>query len=77
MAADQSFADPATITGLGIGSAIQPADDSSNDEEEGEEKTVTLNRVALAAEFETKFGKKPHHSQSAERIKQLLEEEED
>lgn len=75
--AGQAGAAPANITGLGIGNAIQPPDDGGAGQEDGEKKPVPLDREALAAEFEKKFGKKPHHSQSAERIKQLLEQEED
>lgn len=69
------------LTGQGLGGTIQPEDDGEdgdgNGQGEGEGGTETLDRAKLAAEYEKKFGKKPHHSQSAERIKQLLEQEDD
>jgi hypothetical protein len=67
------------LTGHGLGT-IQPDDNGEGVEggnREGEGNTETLDRAKLAAEYEAKFKKKPHHSQSAERIKQLLEQEED
>lgn len=66
------------LTGQGLGGTIQPNDDGEGGDGEGDgDKTESLDRAKLAAEYEAKFGKKPHHSQSAERIKQLLEQEED
>lgn len=68
------------LAGQGTGSTIEPKDDGGEgggEGGEGEEGGAKLDRPALAAEYEKKFGKKPHHSQSAERIKQLLEEEAD
>lgn len=67
------------LTGQGLGGTIQPTGDGEGDDGNGEggEETTTLDRAKLAAEYEAKFKKKPHHSQSAERIKQLLEEGDD
>lgn len=67
------------LTGQGLGGTIQPTGDDEGDDGDGEGggNTESLDRAKLAAEYEAKFGKKPHHSQSAERIKQLLEQEED
>lgn len=69
------------LTGQGLGGTIQPNDNGEggdgNDTGDGEGGTETLDRAKLAAEYEAKFKKKPHHSQSAERIKQLLEEGDD
>lgn len=66
------------LTGQGLGDTIQPNDDGEGGDGDGDgDSTETLDRAKLAAEYEAKFGKKPHHSQSAERIKQLLEQEED
>lgn len=66
------------LTGQGLGGTIQPNDDGEGGDGEGDgDNTESLDREKLAAEYEAKFGKKPHHSQSAERIKQLLEQEED
>lgn len=69
------------LVGQGLGGTIQPTgdDDGEGKDENGEggEATTPLDRLKLAADYEAKFGKKPHHSQSAERIKQLLEQEDD
>lgn len=66
------------LTGQGLGGTIQPADDGEGGDGDGDgDNTETLDRAKLAAEYEAKFKKKPHHSQSAERIKQLLEEGDD
>lgn len=57
---------------------VDEADDESVDEEtvaKDEPATeAVLNREALATQYEAKFGKKPHHKLSAERIKQVLED---
>lgn len=57
---------------------VDEADDEATDDETvAKDEPVTeavLNREALATQYEAKFGKKPHHKLSAERIKQVLED---
>lgn len=67
------------LANQGLGSTIQP-DEEDEGGEEGEaagNSAEPLDREKLAAEYEERFKKKPHHSQSAERIKQLLEQDND
>lgn len=69
------------LAGQGLGNTIQPDDDGEEGSGEGDKGVDTapeaLDRDKLAAEYEARFNKKPHHSQSAERIKQLLEQDND
>lgn len=48
--------------------------EAKQDEPEVEAEKPELDRAALIAEYRALFGKKPHHTQSAERIKQLIDE---
>lgn len=48
-----------------------------SDGEDGQGSDATLNRDALAEEYKKKFGRLPHGRLSAERIKQLLDEDGD
>lgn len=65
-------------TGKGDNGTKDAGDDQSGtgDKPTDQAKPAELDRAALAAEYERKYGKKPHHSLKAERIKKLLEDEE-
>ncbi len=53
----------------------QDGDESDEDEDGEGDETEALDRDALAAEFEAKFGKKPHYKWSVEKIQAALSEE--
>ena len=52
-------------------------DGEKKPEEKPEEKPEALDRDALVAQYKEKFGRKPHHSLSAERIKQAIDQDDD
>ncbi|MND20862.1 hypothetical protein D3C76_48000 [compost metagenome] len=52
------------------------ATDLADDDEKESDAPAELDRDSLAAEYEQKMGRKPHHKLSAERIKQILDENE-
>lgn len=69
---------PLAPVGADATDTIAPEAEEATEEEKSESdegKKQELNREELVKQYEAKFGKKPHHSQSPERIKQLLEEE--
>lgn len=53
------------------------ADQKSEQDAGGKEEPAELSRDDLAKQYEAKFGKKPHHKLSAERIAQILAEDGD
>lgn len=55
----------------------EPTEEPTKDEPQKDKAPAELSRDDLAKQYEAKFGKRPHHKLSAERIKQILAEDDE